>query len=84
MLIKTECVRGRIFATHAEANLALFTYIDGFYNSRRVQQRLGYLSPIEFEEKYYAGQATTEPDELRSGLRRQLVESAEQGDVRPW
>lgn len=32
MLIKTECVRGRVFATRAEANLALFEYIDGFYN----------------------------------------------------
>ncbi|WP_398913430.1 hypothetical protein [Streptomyces sp. CEV 2-1] len=28
------------------------------YNSRRIQKRLGYLSPIEFEEKYYAEQAT--------------------------
>lgn len=32
MLIKTECVRGRVFAIRAEANLALFEYIDGFYN----------------------------------------------------
>ncbi|MET8590546.1 IS3 family transposase [Streptomyces sp. NPDC005078] len=29
MLVKTECVRGRTFATRAEANLALFEYIDG-------------------------------------------------------
>ncbi|MFD9420615.1 IS3 family transposase [Streptomyces goshikiensis] len=60
MLIKTECVRGRVFATRAEANLALFEYIDGFYNPRRIQKRLGYLSPIEFEEKHYANQATAE------------------------
>ncbi|MFD6334268.1 IS3 family transposase [Streptomyces niveus] len=50
MIIKTECVRGRFFATRAEANLALFEYIDGFHNSRRIQKRLGYLSPIEFKE----------------------------------
>ncbi|MEU5431697.1 IS3 family transposase [Streptomyces olivoreticuli] len=49
MTIKTECIRGRTFATRSEANLALFEYIDGFYNSRRIQKRLGYLSPIEFE-----------------------------------
>ncbi|MDJ0347626.1 IS3 family transposase [Streptomyces sp. H10-C2] len=65
MLIKTECVRGRVFATRAEANLALFEYIDGFYNSRRIQKRLGYLSPVEFEEKHYAEQATTERANLK-------------------
>ncbi|MFG2563788.1 IS3 family transposase [Streptomyces sp. NPDC048496] len=65
MLVKTECVRGRVFATRAEANLALFEYIDGFYNSRRIQKRLGYLSPIEFEEKHYADQATTERANLK-------------------
>ncbi|OEJ28705.1 transposase [Streptomyces agglomeratus] len=65
MLVKTECVRGRVFATRAEANLALFEYIDGFYNSRRIQQRLGYLSPIEFEEKHYTDQATAEQANLK-------------------
>jgi len=66
MLSKTECVRGRVFATRAEANFALFEYIDGFYNSRRIQKRLGFLSPIEFEEKHYAEQATAEPTNLNT------------------
>lgn len=65
MITKTECIRGRVFATRAEANLALFEYIDGFYNSRRIQKRLGYLSPIEFEEKHYADQAAAEPVNLK-------------------
>ncbi|MEV5681067.1 IS3 family transposase [Streptomyces sp. NPDC052179] len=65
MLIKTECIRGRTFNTRAEANLALFEYIDGFYNPRRIQKRLGYLSPIELEEKHYANQAATEPVNLK-------------------
>ncbi|MEU1942520.1 IS3 family transposase [Streptomyces sp. NPDC059474] len=65
MVIKTECIRGRVFATRAEANLALFEYIDGFYNPRRIQKRLGYLSPIEYEEKHYADQAATEPVNLK-------------------
>ena len=66
MLIKTECVRGRVFATRAEANLALFEYIDGFYNSRRIQKRLGYLSPIEFEEQHYADRTTAEQANLNT------------------
>ncbi|MFI2375833.1 IS3 family transposase [Streptomyces sp. NPDC018964] len=65
MLIKTEGLRGRAFATRAEANLALFEYIDGFYNSRRIQKRLGYLSPVEFEEQHYAEQAATERANLK-------------------
>ncbi|THA55041.1 hypothetical protein E6P78_32495, partial [Streptomyces sp. A0958] len=54
-----------VFATRAEANLALFEYIDGFYNPRRIQKRLGYLSPIEYEEKHYVNQATTEQVNLK-------------------
>ncbi|WP_406129477.1 IS3 family transposase [Streptomyces sp. NBC_00989] len=65
MLIKTECVRGRVFATRAEVNLALFEYIDGFYNSRRIQEKLGWLSPIEFEEKHYAEQVSAERTNLK-------------------
>ncbi|MCX5063481.1 IS3 family transposase [Streptomyces sp. NBC_00452] len=66
MLVKTECIRGRTFDTRAEANLALFEYIDGFHNPRRIQKRLGYLSPIEFEEKHYADQAAAEPVNLKT------------------
>ncbi|MFE9139562.1 IS3 family transposase, partial [Streptomyces sp. NPDC007355] len=66
MLVKTECVRGRVFATRAETNLALFEYIDGFYNSRRIQKRLGYLSPIEFEEKHYTEQVAAERANLKT------------------
>ncbi|PWI05605.1 hypothetical protein DIZ27_38245 [Streptomyces sp. NWU339] len=65
MLVKTECIRGRVFATRAEANLAIFECLDGFCNPRRIQKRLGHLNPVEFEEKHYAGQATAEPVNLK-------------------
>ncbi|EFG03655.1 IS3 family transposase [Streptomyces clavuligerus] len=63
--IKTECVRGSVFATRAETNLALFQYLDGFCNPRRVQEQLGYLSPIEYEKKPYANQIATEQVNLK-------------------
>ncbi|MFJ4806710.1 IS3 family transposase [Streptomyces murinus] len=34
-------------------------------NSRRIQKQLGYLSPIESEEKHHANQATTERTNLK-------------------
>jgi transposase InsO family protein len=35
------------------------------YNPRRIQKRLGYLSPIEFEEEHYADQAAAEQVNLK-------------------
>jgi transposase InsO family protein len=58
--VKTECVRHHPehFATRARANQALFEYIDGFYNPRRIQKGLGWRSPDEFEAAHHAGQLT--------------------------
>ncbi|MFF9667151.1 transposase, partial [Streptomyces althioticus] len=59
-VLKTECVRRTTFATRTNADLTLFAYIDGWYNTRRIQKRLDWLSPDEYEAKYYADQATAE------------------------
>ncbi|MBC2637558.1 MULTISPECIES: IS3 family transposase [unclassified Rhodococcus (in: high G+C Gram-positive bacteria)] len=42
-----------IFATRAEAEAALFRYIDGWYNPRRIQAGLRGLSSDEYERAYY-------------------------------
>ena len=44
--------RSQAFSTRAEARLALFQYIEGFYNTRRRHAALGYLSPINFERRF--------------------------------
>lgn len=59
-VIKTECLRRKAFDTRADANLALFAYIDGWYNPKRIQKRLDWLSPDEYEERHYAEQATAD------------------------
>jgi len=39
------------FPTRAEARIAIFDFIEGFYNPSRRHSSLGYLSPIEFERR---------------------------------
>ena len=52
--LKSDLVRGRRFATHAEARAALFDYIETFYNRRRRHSSLGYLTPDEYERQHHA------------------------------
>ena len=52
--LKKESVHWVHFKTRSEAREAMFAYIEGFYNTRRVQKRLGYLSPIEWLNNWYS------------------------------
>jgi transposase InsO family protein len=54
-ILKKEAVHWRGFQTRKEARQAIFAYIEGFYNTRRVQKRLGYLSPMEWLNHYTEG-----------------------------
>lgn len=51
--MKKEAVHWVHFASRSDARQAMFEYIDGFYNAKRVQKRLGYLSPIDWLKKWY-------------------------------
>ncbi|MDR0306797.1 MAG: IS3 family transposase [Chitinispirillales bacterium] len=46
--LKKECIHFRHFLTREELRQTVFTWIEGFYNNRRVQARLGYMSPREY------------------------------------
>ncbi len=49
--LKTELVYHERFKTSDEARAAIFNYIEGFYNRRRLHAALGYLSPEQFEAR---------------------------------
>lgn len=49
--LKTEMVYHREFKSKQEAKLAIFEFIEVWYNRKRRHSSLGYLSPQAFEEK---------------------------------
>ena len=49
--LKEECVGSTIYQSHEEARLALFTYLEIFYNRIRRHSTLGYVSPLIYEQR---------------------------------
>ena len=52
--LKTEEVVDSKYETRQQAKTSIFSYIEGFYNSKRRHSSLGYLSPDMFESRYSA------------------------------
>lgn len=47
--IKNELIKRRSWTSRDQARLAVFSYIETFYNPRRRHSALGYQSPIDYE-----------------------------------
>ena len=50
--LECELLDRRTLRTHAEARMAVFQYIEGWYNLRRRHSALGYQSPANDEKRY--------------------------------
>jgi transposase InsO family protein len=48
--LKAEALSGRTFATREQARVAIFDYVETFYNRVRLHSALGYQSPVDFEQ----------------------------------
>ncbi len=48
--LKTELVRGTIFADHDQAEAAIFEYVEVYYNRLSLHSALDYKAPDEFEQ----------------------------------
>lgn len=52
--LKTEEVEGVQYESRQQAKTSIFSYLEGFYNSKRRHSSLGYLSPNDFERLHFA------------------------------
>ena len=50
--LECELIDRHRFRSHSEARMAVFQFIEGFYNLSRRHSALGYLSPIEYQRKH--------------------------------
>ena len=49
--LECELLDRTSFKNRTEARLAVFDFIEGFYNTHRRHSALGYVSPAEFERR---------------------------------
>ena len=69
--LECELLDRRSFKSKAEARLAVFTWIEAWYNPRRRHSALKYLSPVNYERKYATAHEPGLPTApLASGLLR--------------
>ena len=57
--VEAELLARRQFQSQAEARMACFSYIEGFYNPQRLHSALGYRSPITYEQEHASVTATS-------------------------
>lgn len=52
--LKTELLHRATWPTRQHARMAIFHYLEGFYNRQRRHSRLGFRSPVDFEADHLA------------------------------
>ncbi len=57
--LECELIDRRVWKTHTEARLAIFTWIESWYNPHRRHSSIEYLSPINFERQHAQRQKDT-------------------------
>ncbi len=59
--LECELLDRRRFATKAEARMAVFHFIEGWYNVRRRHSALGYEAPVTHERNHHAAATAASP-----------------------
>lgn len=74
--LECELIDRRTFRSHAEARMATFRFIEGFYNPRRRHSSLGYLSPVDFEAAHAASSGPREPADVLTTVKARPGDAA--------
>lgn len=49
--LKNEMLQGGCFENQADARTEIFDYLEGYYNTQRKHSAIGYLTPLQYENK---------------------------------
>ncbi|WP_279613078.1 IS3 family transposase [Caballeronia zhejiangensis] len=79
--LEAELLAREHFATHEQARRRIFSFLEGWYNVRRLHSSIGYCSPLEFEN-LSAKTKTASPCELPTDGQRRGREK--RPAARPW
>ena len=79
--LECELLARRRFKTQAEARMALFQFIEGFYNRRRRHSSIGYLSPIDYERRLLAGPDPRQPAGVLAAVKDKPFGRPQEGAV---
>jgi transposase InsO family protein len=79
--LEAELLLREHFATHEQARRCIFSFLEGWYNVRRLHSSIGYCSPLEFENLSAKTKAAS-PCELPTDGQRRGREK--RPAARPW
>jgi len=68
--LEAELLCREHFATHEQAQRRLFSFLESWYNIRRLHSSIGYCSPLEFESLHPHDQNLSPPGLSTAGQRR--------------
>jgi putative transposase len=58
--LECELIERKAFSDRPEARLAVFDYVEGFYNPKRLHSALEYQSPTNYEQEYFTRKSEPE------------------------
>ena len=79
--LECELLARHRFTTQAEARMAVFEFIEGFYNPRRRHSSIGYLSPVEYERRLTDGPDPRQPAGVLAAVKDKPSGRPQQGAV---